>query len=84
MTEFTYARRDGLAASSHGIVTARDGTVWFNAGRAGQSARIPPDADGASGWTSLPIPASPNGYDSVVQWRPVQSERRLHMELCTP
>ncbi len=33
------------------------------AGRVGQSARIPPDADGASGWASrVSIPAPPNGY----------------------
>ena len=33
------------------------------AGRAGQSARIPPDSDGASGWASrIPIPAWPNAY----------------------
>ena len=30
VTDFTYARSDGLAATSHGIITARDGAVWFN------------------------------------------------------
>ena len=30
VTDFTYARPDGLAATSHGIITARDGAVWFN------------------------------------------------------
>ncbi len=34
-----------------------------SAGRAGQSARISPDADGASGWFGrMSIPAPPNGY----------------------
>ena len=30
VTDFTYARPDGLAATSHGIIAARDGAVWFN------------------------------------------------------
>ncbi len=38
-----------------------------SAGRAGQSARISPDADGASGWFGrMSIPAPPNGYGVAV------------------
>ena len=30
VTDFSYPRADGRAATSHGIITARDGAVWFN------------------------------------------------------
>ena len=30
VTDITYPRADGRAATSHGIITARDGAVWFN------------------------------------------------------
>ena len=30
VTDFSYPRADGRAATSHGIITARDGAIWFN------------------------------------------------------
>ena len=30
VTDFAYPRADGRPATSHGIITARDGAVWFN------------------------------------------------------
>ena len=30
VTDFSYPRADGRASTSHGIITARDGAVWFN------------------------------------------------------
>jgi len=46
------------------------------AGRAGQSARIPPDAAGESGWASrMSIPACPNAYPGSVSVRPTRYGR---------